>query len=175
MIFGILMKLLVIGHGRHGKDTVCELLKNEYGFDFKSSSDFCAEKFIYGVLKEKYNYANATECYEDRHNHRSEWYDMISEYCREDAARLGREIFEVHQIYCGLRSPREFQAMRQEKVFDWCIWVDRSDHLPEEPITSMGLTQEDADYFLDNNGSVDDLVKNVSLMIDVLRDKPQSL
>jgi hypothetical protein len=30
-------KLLVIGHGRHGKDTVCEMLRDHYGYTFESS------------------------------------------------------------------------------------------------------------------------------------------
>jgi translation elongation factor EF-1alpha len=40
-------KLLVIGHGRHGKDTVCEMLRDDYGYTFESSSKFCSKFFIY--------------------------------------------------------------------------------------------------------------------------------
>jgi len=29
------MKLLVIGHGRHGKDTVCEILQQNYNLSFE--------------------------------------------------------------------------------------------------------------------------------------------
>ena len=36
-------KVLVLGYGRHGKDTVCEMLEQDYGFQFTSSSMFCAE------------------------------------------------------------------------------------------------------------------------------------
>ena len=67
----ILPKLLIIGHGRHGKDTVCEILKESYGFNFRSSSDFCAEKLVYPLLKDLYNYNSYQEAYADRHNHRS--------------------------------------------------------------------------------------------------------
>ena len=48
-------KLLVIGHGRHGKDTVCEILRDKYGYSFESSSQFCSKLFIYEMLKKKYN------------------------------------------------------------------------------------------------------------------------
>ncbi len=51
-------KLLVIGHGRHGKDTVCEILRDEYGYTFESSSKFCSKLFIYDDLKDKYEYAD---------------------------------------------------------------------------------------------------------------------
>ena len=100
-------KLLVVGHGRHGKDTVCEILKNRYGFSFESSSQFCSRLFIFDNLKRKYGYNTEQECYADRHNHRAEWYDAICAYNALDGARLGKEIFKEHDIYCGLRNKKE--------------------------------------------------------------------
>ncbi len=66
------MNILIIGHGRHGKDTLAELIQVYTGFTFKSSSESAAEIFIYDALKEKYGYKSFIECYEDRHNHRAE-------------------------------------------------------------------------------------------------------
>ena len=97
-------KLLVIGHGRHGKDTVCEMLRDHYGYTFESSSKFCSLQFIYNDLKDKYGYANEEQCYADRHNHRAEWYNAICDYNVPDAATLGREMFDAYDIYCGLRN-----------------------------------------------------------------------
>ncbi len=163
-----LPKLLVIGHGRHGKDTVCEILKETYGFSFESSSQFCSKLFIYDQLKDKYGYATEQECYADRHNHRAEWYDAICDYNVPDAARLGREIFKTHDIYCGLRNKREFFAMKNTGVFDYAIWVDRSDHLPPESKDSMSLEQWMADFTIDNNSSLDDLKFNVNQLLGYL-------
>lgn len=153
-------KLLVIGHARHGKDTVCDIMRDEFEYSFRSSSDFCAERFIYSALKDKYGYTTYEQCFEDRHNHRAEWYDMIHDYCRDDYARLGREIFAENDIYCGLRNKAEFHAMRNTAVFDYAIWVDRSDHLAGESRTSMNLEIWMADYVIDNNGTLDDLKRN---------------
>jgi hypothetical protein len=50
------MKLLVVGYGRHGKDTVCDILDQKYGLTFSSSSWFCAERFIFDALKEEHGY-----------------------------------------------------------------------------------------------------------------------
>jgi hypothetical protein len=158
-------KLLVIGHGRHGKDTVCEILRDSYGYSFESSSQFCSRKFIFDNLKDKYNYASEKACYNDRHNHRAEWYDAICNYNVPDASRLGREIFKEHDIYCGLRNKREFHAMRNTGVFDHAIWVDRSDCLPEEAKTSMSVEQWMADFTVDNNGSLEELKFNVDQLI----------
>ena len=159
------LKLLVIGHGRHGKDTVCEILRDRYGYSFESSSQFCSRLFIYNDLKEKYSYDNEEQCYADRHNHRAEWYDAICNYNVPDASRLGREIFKQHDIYCGLRNKKEFHAMKNTGVFDYAVWVDRSDHLPEEAKTSMSLEQWMADFTIDNNGSFEELNFNIDQLI----------
>ena len=158
-------KLLVIGHGRHGKDTVCEILRDKYGYSFENSSKFCSKLFIYEDLKEKYGYRDEEECYTDRHNHRAEWYNAICYYNLKDPARLGREIFGSHDIYCGLRNKKEFHAMKNTGVFDYAIWVDRSDYLPAEDKTSMSLEQWMADYTIDNNGSLEELLFNVDQLI----------
>jgi len=162
-----LPKLLVVGHGRHGKDTVCEMLE-AYGYTFQSSSKFCSELFIFDDLKDKYGYANEEECYADRHNHRTEWYNMIHDYCRDDLARLGRNLFDKHDIYCGLRNKREFHAMKNEEIFDYAIWVDRSDHCHLEPNTSMTIEQWMCDYTIDNNGDLDRLKLNVKTLMTTI-------
>lgn len=155
------MKLLIIGHGRHGKDTVSEYLNAIYGLNFKSSSMHCAETVVYPVLKDVYNYISPDDCFEDRHNHRSEWYNLITEYCQEDLARIGREIFEVSDIYCGLRNKRELHSIKNNGLVDHIIWVDRSDHLELEPKSSMTLEPWMADYVIDNNGTLSQLYKNI--------------
>ena len=158
-------KLLVIGHGRHGKDTVCEILRDKYDYSFESSSQFCSKLFIYDQLKDKYGYTSEEQCYADRHNHRAEWYDAICDYNVPDAAKLGREIFRAHDIYCGLRNKREFFAMKNTGVFDYAIWVDRSDYLPEESVSSMSLKQLMSDFTIDNNGSLEELEFNVDQLM----------
>jgi hypothetical protein len=46
-------------------------------------------------LKVKYGYKTSEECFEDRVNHRSEWYDMICEYNLNDKAKLAKGILEI--------------------------------------------------------------------------------
>lgn len=162
-------KLLVIGHGRHGKDTVCEILRDRYDYSFESSSRFCSKLFIFNDLKDKYGYSDEEECYEDRHNHRAEWYNAICDYNIPDPARLGREIFQAHDIYCGLRNKKEFHAMKNTGVFDYAIWVDRSDFLPPESKDSMSLEQWMADFTIDNNGSLEDLKFNIDALMGYIQ------
>jgi hypothetical protein len=93
---------------------------------------------------------------------------MIHDYCKDDYARLGREIFKENHIYCGLRNKAEFHAMRNTGVFDYCIWVDRSDHLPLEDRSSMNLDIWMADYVIDNNSTLDNLRRSVNDLADYL-------
>jgi hypothetical protein len=159
-------KILIIGHGRHGKDTVAKIIQLFYGLSFQSSSEFCAKKLMFPALKDKYGYKTVEECYNDRANHRAEWYDIISNYCTEDPTQLSRDIFAEYDIYCGLRNKREFHAMKNQGVFDICIWVDRSDHLPLEPKDSMTLEPWMADFVIDNNGDEDELTLSVKTLMD---------
>lgn len=161
-------KFLIIGYGRHGKDTVSEYLCSDYGMEFQSSSMHCAERVVFPALSKVYGYQTVKECFDDRSNHRSEWFDLISDYCKDDAARIGREIFSVSDIYCGLRNSREYYAIRDQKLFDHCIWVDRSDHLPPEPKASMDLEPWMADRVIDNNGTLQDLYLKVDQLMSKL-------
>lgn len=162
------LKLLIIGHGRHGKDTVAEILSKKANFKFVSSSLFMAERVIFPWFQKEFPnlYQTVSECYDDRHNHRSVWYDLINGYNKKptlDFARLGRAIFEDYDIYAGLRNTQEFQILKQTKTYDICVWVDASQRLPLEDKSSMTLEPWMADYIIDNNGTVEELEYNVDI------------
>ena len=165
------LKLMIIGYGRHGKDTVCDIIEKTYGYSFQSSSMFCSELFIYDALKNKYGYDNIEQCYENRHNHRREWYELIKGYNDEDPTLLGRSLYARYDIYCGLRNSAEFHALRNCGAFDYSIWVDRSEHLPPESKESISVEPWMADYVLDNNGSLQLLEKNTHSLLITLRQR----
>lgn len=167
------MKLMIIGHGRHGKDTACEILRDDWGLTFESSSRFCSKRFIFDELKDKYGYETEEECYADRHNHRAEWFDMICGFNDPDLAALGKEIYKVHDIYCGIRNKREFHSLRNCGAFNYAVWIDRSDHVPLEDTDSMNLEPWMADFIVDNNGTLDQLKFNISQLMTHLRMEEQ--
>jgi hypothetical protein len=55
--------------------------------------------------------------------------------------------------------------MQNTGVFDYAIWVDRSDHLPPESKDSMSLEQWMADFTIDNNGTLEELPFNLDQLI----------
>ena len=161
-------KFMIIGHARHGKDTVCEYIVNKYKLAYESSSHFAARKFIFNKMKDIHGYKTVEECLEDRVNYRDTWYHLIATYNKDDPARLGKELYAENDIYCGLRHKREFHAMKNQGVFDYVIWVDRSDHLPPEDKSSMTLEPWMADFVIDNNGSLKETQHNTRDLMDYL-------
>lgn len=148
------MKLMVFGYKRHGKDTACEYLRDRYGLTFASSSYSACEIFLFDQLKEKYGYSTVQACFDDRHNHRSEWFDAIRAYNDDDLTRLAGQIFAGNDIYCGIRNKEEFDAAKSAGMFDVGVWIDAGKRLPPEDASSMTLSMADADIVIDNNGTL---------------------
>lgn len=164
-------RLMVIGYARHGKDTVCNMLHDMYRLQFVSSSYFVADKAVRPFLARKgICYETIELCYADRINHRADWYDAICAYNADDAARLGRELFAEYDIYCGLRNIREFNALKAEKAFDVCFWVDRSKYEKSEDRSSNTLSLGEADYIINNNSTLDDLKSEIIITMNRARD-----
>lgn len=145
------LNLMLLGYGHHGKDTVADILTH-YGFTFVSSSWAAAEHVVYPVLSSKYGYQSVEECFNDRANHRQEWYELIKAYNTPDLARLARRIYDQANIYVGIRDRDEFYAAKDEGLFDYAIWVDASKRLPVESTNSCTVKPDDADIVIDNNG-----------------------
>jgi len=163
-----LPKLLLIGHARHGKDSMAEILQENFGLKFKSSSQAAAEIFIYDALKEKYGYQTPEECFEDRVNHRAEWHQLICEYNIHDKAKLAKGILEQADCYVGMRDYREIKECINQNLFDLIIWVDASERLPLEGSTSFNIDKEDADIIIDNNGAYEEFETRVIRLGEVL-------
>lgn len=163
------MKLMIMGYGRHGKDTACEILKDKHGLNFESSSLAAAQHAIYPVLKNLIGYRTLEECYNDRHNHRTLWFELIKAFNHHDKARLARLIYHEYDIYAGIRNAEEFFSARSERLFEYAVWVDRSRVLPEETTSSCTVTHGMADYILDNNGDLDHLRSEIKTMMGRLR------
>jgi hypothetical protein len=158
-------RLMIVGHARHGKDTVAEYLRDKHGFKFASSSMWCAEKIMMPYFNGLYQ--TVEECYEDRVNHRAEWFNQIVAFNNPDKSSLGREILKDNDIYVGIRDWRELYACRNANLIDFTVWVDATTRgLPLEPTSSMTIEPWMANYILDNNGDRSQLRRNVDQMLE---------
>jgi hypothetical protein len=153
--------ICIVGHCRHGKDSMAEILRDKFDIKFKSSSIAASEIFLYEKLKNKYGYTTPQECFDDRVNHRAEWHDLICEYNKDNKARLAKKIMEQADCYVGMRSRDEIKECLKQNIFDLVIWVDGSKRLPLESEDSFNIDIDCADIIIDNNGSYNDFKERV--------------
>ncbi len=162
------MKILIIGHARHGKDTVAEFITELCGLTYESSSVAASRIFLYELMKEKYGYATAIECFNDRVNHRQEWYELITEYNKNDKARLAKAIVFGNDIYVGMRDNEEFEECLKQGVFDLVIGVHNYRE-PDEPKASFNIDFWDkCDIVIPNSTTLDGLKERVKKISPVL-------
>ena len=154
-------KLLILGHCRHGKDTMAEIMNEEFGLTFQSSSQAAADIFLYDALKDKYGYTNSVECFEDRVNHRAEWKEMICDYNKDDRAKLAKGILENSDAYIGMRDRDEINECMKQGLFDLIIWVDASGRLPLEDASSFNIDKTCTHIIVENNGSYEEFKEKV--------------
>lgn len=154
------MKILILGHGQHGKDTFAELMRDRFKLTFESSSR-AALRAITGKLAAATGVCNPEMQYASRALHRDLWRDLIAEYNSPDKSRLAREILQHSDMYVGMRSRDEFDASRH--LFDVIYFVDASLRMPPEP--SMTIPYDpDTMIYIDNHGRLQDLIALVDEM-----------
>lgn len=162
-------KILVLGWARHGKDTVAEMLSDNHGLSFRSSSYFLAEHVVMPELRRRgITYPSLEACYEDRVNHRATWREIIAEHNGDDPARLAKAILEVVDCYVGMRTDREYRAALP--LFDAVVWVDSSARgIPPEGRDSMTI-EFDAGVMhrIENSGTLADLEEKVAAFAAIL-------
>ena len=153
-----MVKLLILGHSRHGKDTVAQYFSHK-GLCYTSSSMYLCENYIYPLMKNTFNYSSPLDCYNDRHNHRDYWYQIICDYNKYDPSRLAKEILKTNDIYVGMRDEREVLSCINQRLFDLIIWVERN--IPTESSSSFNVDKSLADIIIDNNSSLEHLKHKV--------------
>lgn len=157
-------RLLILGPGRHGKDTVAEILRDEHGFSFISSSYYLAEKVVQPELDRRgITYPDLKACYDDRGNHRELWRDIIAEFNAEDPARLAKMILAECDCYVGMRTPREYFGSRH--LFDAVVWVDAASRVDAVDPTMQIEFDPATMHLIDNNGDLDDLYPQVADLV----------
>jgi hypothetical protein len=161
-------KILIIGHARHGKDTVAGIMAELFGLRFESSSAAASRIFLFDALKDKYDYQTPAECFDDRLNHRAEWFDLIVEYNKNDKARLAKEILKTSDGYIGMRSAGEINECLSQGLFNLIIGV-YDDRKPLEPKDSFDFDLFDfADIVIHNNSTLEELKRRVKLLKPLL-------
>lgn len=155
------MKIVCLGFSRSGKDTAAEILKQETGLSFQSSSYFCAEHFLFEKLKHEFGYKTVEECFERRHESgmRKRWFDEICAYNEGRPQKLCEAIFAEYDMYVGLRNKVELDAYKNSGEECFCIWIQRDS--ASESTDSCTVTKDDADLIIENNGTLEEFEAKV--------------
>jgi hypothetical protein len=163
-------KVLILGYGRHGKDTVADIL-SAHGYKCTSSSFYAAKKFVFNSLKDICGYKTVEECFDDRHTKRELWYQLIKAYNLANPSRLASEMVteDGYDVYVGLRDDVELQACKDVDLFDIIVWVDAIERLGfTEDISSCKVSADMCDVAITNNGTLEDLHVKVLRLFDLL-------
>jgi len=158
-------KILILGHARHGKDTVSEILRDKHDFAFNPSSILIAEWIWKNYLPNE-GYKSAMDCFEDRGRHRPTWFEAIATFNKDDPCAHAKNVLRGGDIYCGMRRLAELQECIKQGLFDYIVWVDASDRHELEPKSSFDIPKTYAGYFIDNNGSLEDLYVEVAKFVE---------
>lgn len=159
------MKIVICGDGNHGKDTVARLIEKHSGLRWTNSSWAALELFLFDLLSPKYGYKTIQEAYDDRRNHRKEWFEAIQEYNKDDKTRLAREVMELGEIYVGMRDADELYACMEEGVFDVALGVIDTRKPPENHSKVVDVIS-DTDYVILNDSSLEELEMAVIQFLD---------
>ena len=159
-------KVLILGHGRNGKDTAAEILNEMYGYTYISSSRAMLDE-IYPALTWITGIEDKEELFEKRSESRELWKRLIDLYNAADKAALAKLISQKTDVYVGMRSDVEYAASKH--LFDVVLWIDASDRVASVDPTMMIQYDEHEMYWVDNNYPIDS-IKGLKHMLFMLRD-----
>jgi len=170
------VKILILGHAGHGKDTFAEMLREASGNILTScSSSWFMTEYVLGKFEKcaaqpNFSpYKTKEECYNDRYNHRSFWFECIADYNKEHGmAHLGKELTRCYNIYTGMRNPHEYVACIKENVFDVIFYVDASDRVPLEDKSSNQMNFSHEMFAVDNQSNLENLKQQAENIIEGL-------
>lgn len=170
------MKLFICGKGAKGrsvnnnistgKDLCADYFKLRLGLKFIGSSQIMCKEVIWPMYKDKY--LTWQDCFLDRHsgNMRKVFFDIISEYNKEDPCRLSKLIFSRADIYVGIRNKDEF--LHAKRLADLSIWIDASKRIEVEDNDSCSITADMCDITVHNNGSLQEYYNKLDALVRLL-------
>jgi len=153
-------RILIVGHGRAGKDTAAIYLSKLTTIPYAGSTSWAAKEIVAEQLE-----IHEQEAWETRHTHRAQW-KSICDAVREkhQTILIERALASVNMnsasdfledwsgIVVGVRDYEEIYAAKQQKLFGRILWIDRPG-IPEDP--TVTFTASDCDEVIVNDGTLD--------------------
>ena len=161
------MKILILGHANHGKSTAAEMFcRHIPSLSYLDSSRAALDIFLWERLKQLgYRYPTLNDAYECRKapHMRQIWRDEIASFNADDPSRLARLILDRADVYVGMRSYREYESCRRQRLFKKVIWIDNPNVKPETD-ELMDIELDSEMLYIPNDGTL----KNLNEKIEAL-------
>ena len=162
-------RILIVGHGRSGKDTAAEILSKITGIPYAGSTSWAAKERVAGVLG-----VHPQIAWEERHKNRDKWKRICDKLRETDQTILIRDaLFSVNHrdrsdgfltgwrgIVAGVRDYAELKAAKLEGLFHHILWIDNY-RVPVDP--TVTFTPDDCDEVIYNDGDLDEFRETLFL------------
>lgn len=158
--------ILILGKGRHGKDSFSELLVKELPELTFTSSSWALAELIYEDIG-KSLYPDVKSCFDDRHNCRETWYRWVCQYNTPDKSRLTREILSKSNCYVGQRDLEEYQASKH--LFHFIFYVDASKRVAYVDETMKIPYNSKEMIFVDNSLDLENLQHQAKIVANIIQ------
>jgi hypothetical protein len=140
--------LLIVGHGRSGKDAAGSYLSSRCrGLKYCGSLSWFALPHIAKALDIAPQIA-----WEQRHDNRKFWYDECNWLRRDDPLFLVRLALQQGNLITGMRDRVELDIAKREGIFSHILWIYRPDVPTDSTLT---FSTNDATDILWNTGTLE--------------------
>lgn len=139
-------RILIVGHGRAGKDVALEYLASITGLRNAGTTSLYLAKYVATDLGVTPEVAYAT-----RHADRDVWYRVGRQIRENNPGVLLREALLHGEMTGGLRDAEECVVARD--IVDLIVWVENNRVAPD-PTVMFG--PEVADVVIENHGTMDE-------------------
>jgi len=141
------MKLMLVGHGRAGKDEAGEWFARNTSLTFAGTTSKYLCKHVSRELG-----VPEDECYATRHENRELWWRIGKKVREQDPGCLIRESLAHGDVIGGVRDLAEVIYARESRCVDLIIWIAR-DSAPTDPTVEFNSSH--CDMIIENHWGLD--------------------
>lgn len=151
-----LPNILLVGHGRCGKDTACEYLAKITTLRNAGTTSkyLCREVAHRKGISEEEAYARRHESDEMR----TDWYNIGNEMREGGPTTLVRKALDRGEITGGVRAYDEIVACKDEGLFDIIIWIENN-RVAIDP--TVKFTSKECDLVIENNWTLEEFYERL--------------
>lgn len=159
--------IAVCGPSECGKDEFSVQLAEVAGLTYTKSTSEYATPDVFQHWGSWQGYEDEFACWQDRRNHKDEWANIIDSVINaDDKAMLYRRCAKEQDILTGIRRRGQFEAVREAKIVDLWVWVDRPG-IAVDP--NLEYTKEECDLIVDNSGTLTGLYAKATVFGEFIR------